>query len=46
MRQKVLIKLKLSFTNDYLYYKFAYIVDINKEVLEVFYDAEEKEPDY
>lgn len=44
--RKVLIELVLSFTNNWLYCEFAYIINLNMEVLEVFHDAKKKMPDH
>lgn len=44
--RKVPIEFALSFANNWLYCEFAYVVDLDTEVLEVFHDVEKKTPDH
>jgi len=43
---KVPIKLQLSFANDWLSCEWAYVIDLDAEVFEVFRGAEEKTPSH
>ena len=44
--RKVPISLELSFANDGLFCEFAFVVDLDKEVLEVFIGCEKKTPNH
>ncbi|KAI9770208.1 MAG: hypothetical protein M1839_003236 [Geoglossum umbratile] len=44
--RKAPIELELSFANDWIYCEWAYVVDLDTEVLEVFSGSEQKKPSH